>query len=639
MSSQYRGPSPERPDPHSGANPNPGANPGSNANPNANAPGNAYNNASTSEQWGPWQIAHEETQPYPAVSKPSSVAAGPAQGNASGGNVGSDAQNESNNYAQFTHREHVTAPLPAFPPVAPLYPPAPGGPRSPYPQPQQPQQPQQKPPQPVAPAPGGAQPYPAYPPYPGYHSYAGAQAQPFYPAYPPYPAPPYPGYGLYPPHPGHSGGQYPYPYWQPGQFYGPPPYQKPQRDGYQFAMSIVALIASCLAILAGLACAALAVLVIVLPTRSQIPPDQAFSGTLTLIAFACAGLIGGGFVLYQSIRSLMRKPSAPFALPTFWIFAVLYVGVLAAGFALKANRMAVAHAPLTALLIFLAAILPALALLAIADRRLRARVKDALARWPTTWRRFTISLVSGATLSIGLALALELGFIILLVRGANATNLAQCINQPDSSICQQNPAVYGFIVIVAAVIAPLVEETVKPLAVALYIGRVRDAAEAFIMGMAAGIGFDLIETVGYIGSGYHSWVDVALERTGTGLLHGFGAGMVALGWYYLTQTKEKRFLKAFGCWLYAVLQHAIWNGSATLVLMPAPVGPTLSRWNLNLGFTTLPFTEMLNIAEAILFFLFFLYMTGRLKTTVPPSSAAAKEQAAQSREPQLAARS
>ncbi len=132
MSSQYRGPSPERPDPHSGANPNPGANPGSNANPNANAPGNAYNNASTSEQWGPWQIAHEETQPYPAVSKPSSVAAGPAQGNASGGNVGSDAQNESNNYAQFTHREHVTAPLPAFPPVAPLYPPAPGGPRSPY---------------------------------------------------------------------------------------------------------------------------------------------------------------------------------------------------------------------------------------------------------------------------------------------------------------------------------------------------------------------------------------------------------------------------------------------------------------------------------------------------------------------------
>ncbi len=614
MSSQYRGPSPERPDANSGPKPNAGAGAG----PDANAPGKAQNNASTSERWGPWQIAHEETQPYPAVSKPSSASAWPAQGNASGGTGGSNAQNESNTYAQFTHREHVTAPLPAFPPVAPLYPPAynpppvPGGPRPPYLQPQQ-----------GAPAPAGAQPYPAYPPYPGY---------PAYPAYPPYP-----GYGPYAPHPGYSAGPSPYPYWQPGQFYGPPPYQKPRRDGYQFAMSIVALIASCLAILAGLACAALAGLVIVFPTRNQIPPDEAFSGTLTLIAFACAGLIGGGFVLYQSIRSLMRRPSAPFALPMFWIFAVLYVGVLAIGFALKANKQAVAHAPLTALLIFLAAIFPALALLAIADRRMRARMKDALARWPTTWRRFTISLVSGATLSIGLALALELGLTILLVRGANASSLAQCINQPDLPACQQNPAIYSLLVIVAAVIAPLVEETVKPLAVALYIGRVRGAAEAFMMGMAAGIGFDLIETVGYIGTGYHSWVDVALERTGTGLLHGFGAGMVALGWYYLTQTKEKRFLKAFGCWLYAVLQHAIWNGSATLVLMPAPVGPTLSRWNLNLGFTTLPFTEILNIAEAILFFGFFLYMTGRLKATTPPTTTA--EQAAQPREPQLAARS
>jgi len=614
VSSQYRGPSPERPDANSGPKPNAGAGAG----PDANAPGKAQNNASTSERWGPWQIAHEETQPYPAVSKPSSASAWPAQGNASGGTGGSNAQNESNTYAQFTHREHVTSPLPAFPPVAPLYPPAynpppvPGGPRPPYLQPQQ-----------GAPAPAGAQPYPAYPPYPGY------------PAYPPYP--PYPGYGPYAPHPGYSAGPSPYPYWQPGQFYGPPPYQKPRRDGYQFAMSIVALIASCLAILAGLACAALTALVIVLPTRNQIPPDQAFSGTLTLIAFTCAGLIGGGFALYQSIRSLMRRPSAPFALPMFWIFAVLYVGVLAIGFALKANKQAVAHAPLTALLIFLAAIFPALALLAIADRRMRARMKDALARWPTTWRRFTISLVSGATLSIGLALALELGLTILLVRGANASSLAQCINQPDLPACQQNPAIYSLLVIVAAVIAPLVEETVKPLAVALYIGRVRGAAEAFMMGMAAGIGFDLIETVGYIGTGYHSWVDVALERTGTGLLHGFGAGMVALGWYYLTQTKEKRFLKAFGCWLYAVLQHAIWNGSATLVLMPAPVGPTLSRWNLNLGFTTLPFTEILNIAEAILFFGFFLYMTGRLKATTPPTTTA--EQAAQPREPQLAARS
>ncbi len=619
MSSQYREPSSEQPESNAGASPNSNGNVNENASINAN--GN--NSSSTSEKWGPWQLAHdEETQPYPAVPKHASPPVQPAQGNSQGNDT------IHNDYAQFTHREHVTNPLPAHPPAAPLYPPAyyaPTGPAAPGYQPSQGQGQQgqiQKQGQ------NGQPPYPGYPGQPGY------QQQPAYPAYPvqhPYQA--YPAYPAYPGH-GYSMSPYPYPYWQPvpGQFYGPP-YQQPQRDGYQLAISIVALVGSGLAILAGLACAFFAVLVATVSTGAQLAPDQLFSSILTLIAFACAGIIGGGFSLYQSIRALLRKRSAPFALPTFWIFAVLYAVIIAIGYGLQINKMSVSQAPLTVLLIFLAAIFPALTLLAIGDRRLRNP------KWPTTWRRFTISLTSGATLSIGLALALELGLIILLARGQNATSMTECINNPDLPVCQQNPAVYGFIIVVAAVIAPLVEETVKPLAVALYIGRVSSAAEAFIMGMAAGIGFDLIETVGYIGSGYHDWLSVALERTGTGLLHGFGAAMVALGWYYLVHAKDKRFLKAFGCWLYAVLQHGIWNGSATLVLLPAPVGPTLNNWNLNLGFTTLPFPELLNIVEAILFFIFFLYMTGRLKRTNTPSTSTAEEQPAQPREPQLAARS
>jgi len=617
VSSQYRGPSSEQP------NPNPGTNPDSNAKANASTHASGNNSASTSERWGPWQLVHDEdTQPYRAVSKPASTPAQPAQGH----NESSD--NVNNDYAQFTHREHVTSPLPAYPP-APVYPPAYNAPIAPaagY-QPTQGQQGQEQ---------NSALSQPSYPAYPGQPGQQGYQ----HPAYA-YPAQPYPGYPAYPTYPAYPGygygaaPAYPYPYWQPmpGQLYAPSPYQPPQRDGYQLAMSIVALIGSGLAVLAGLACAFFTLLVATVSTGTPIAPDQLFSSVLTLLAFACAGIIGGSFSLYHSIRALLRKRSASFTLPTFWIFAVLYAVVIAVGYGLKINKMAVSHAPLTALLIFLAAIFPALALLAIADRRMRNP------QWPTTWRRFTISLTSGATLSIALALALELGLIILLARGQNATNMTECINNPDLPVCQQNPAVYGFIIVVAAVIAPLVEETVKPLAVALYIGRVSSAAEAFIMGMAAGIGFDLIETVGYIGEGYHDWVNVALERTGTGLLHGFGAAMVALGWYYLIHAKNKRFLKAFGFWLYAVLQHAIWNGSATLVLLPAPIGPTLNNWNLNLGFTTLPFPEILNIVEAILFFIFFLYMTGRLKQTNIPPTSTTQQQPAPPREPQFAARS
>ena len=93
-------------------------------------------------------------------------------------------------------------------------------------------------------------------------------------------------------------------------------------------------------------------------------------------------------------------------------------------------------------------------------------------------------------------------------------------------------------------IAPVVEEAVKPLAVVALIGRIRGAAEAFVLGLACGVGFDMVETSGYIGTGYHDWLNVALVRSGSSLLHGFGAAMVALGWYYLTHAKRHRLLLA-----------------------------------------------------------------------------------------------
>lgn len=642
VSSHYQGSSSERLDPNAGANAS--GNPAPNANVNPQADSNAGTNANSgnpqpnSEHWEPWEpdeLVSEETQPHPAVPRSAgAINRAPTAGTPSPASQSSSPQN----YAQFMHREHVTNPLPAYP-FQPVYPPSAQAPA--YPQPQQGQGQQQaaQPPaqqQPGTPAPyqPGAQSHPNYPAHPAYPPYPGSPggyqaAQPSYPGYAPYPQ--------YPAYPGYSQAPYQQPY---GYGYPPGPYApygwqpQPKRDGYQLAMSIVGLIGSGLAILGGAVCAFFAVLLALVPTTaSQLPASQLFSGMLTLLAFACAGLIGGSFSLYHSIRGLMQKTSTRFTLPPFWIFVILYAVAIAIGFVLKANKMAVTHAPLTAFLIALTAIFPALALLAIGVRRLRNQ-----GNWPTTWRRFTLALTSGATLGIGLALLLELGVILLLARGAMATNLTQCIDKPDLPVCQQNPAVFGLIIIVAALVAPLVEETVKPLGVALFMGRVRSASEAFILGMAAGIGFNLIETVGYIGTGYHDWVDVALQRTATGLLHGFGAAMVALGWYQLTHAKDRRFLQAFGCWLYAVLQHAIWNGSVTLVLLPAPIGPLLNSWNLNLGFTTLPFPEIINIVEAILFFLFFLYMTGRLRRTTPPPESSPTEQPSQTHEPQPAGR-
>jgi RsiW-degrading membrane proteinase PrsW (M82 family) len=407
-------------------------------------------------------------------------------------------------------------------------------------------------------------------------------------------------YNGYPPY------AYPYP-WQPPQ---------PKRDGYLFGVAISSVVGSSLVVLAGLGCLGLLILLTILP-NTAVSKGQYFASIMLFASLAFAGIVGGGFALYHSIRSaFLQKPSADFSLPRFWIFVLLYLAVIGVAYLLQTQGLAVAFPPLTGVLIALAGIFPALAVLALGVRRLHF---PRTARWPTSWRRFTLAIVSGATLSVGLAALLELAFIVLLVRG-QPVNPLLCIDQPNisNSNCQ-NPTIYNVILIIVALVAPLVEETVKPLAVVVLIGRVRSAAEAFVLGLACGIGFDLIETTGYISSGYQDWLNVALIRTGSGLLHGFGAAMVALGWYYLTHPGKHHVLKALGCWLYAIAQHALWNGSWGLMLLPAPVGSFFSS-NAIIGSIQLPYYEIVNIVEVVLMLIFFIYMTGRLRTKEPPSA-------------------
>src|SRR5258708_33095582 len=105
-------------------------------------------------------------------------------------------------------------------------------------------------------------------------------------------------------------------------------------------------------------------------------------------------------------------------------------------------------------------------------------------------------------------------------------------------------------------------------------GRLRTAASGFLMGVAAGVGFNIFETAGYIGSGEADWIGVAIERVGAGLLHGGGAGMATLGWYYLINGKggPHRWLRGFGGIFYAMPQPAIFNGSNLLGFPPGPGG-------------------------------------------------------------------
>ncbi|MBE3557597.1 MAG: PrsW family intramembrane metalloprotease, partial [Ktedonobacteraceae bacterium] len=392
---------------------------------------------------------------------------------------------------------------------------------------------------------------------------------------------------------------YPYP-WQP----------QPKRDTYLLVISIISFIGSGLSLLAGLGFAMLLALFVVLPDSGTLQAGQRFGGMAMVGALAVAGLVGGGFSCYHSMRALFfRKPSAEFKLPWFWIFLALYGIVLVLASTLTINGLAVASVPGALLLIGLAGILPALTFLALGTRRVHYPQK---ARWPTTWRRFTLALVSGTTSAILLATIFELVLTFILAIGLRLTPFN--LSDPNLPVPRDGGAL-TFLLILVAVIAPLVEESVKPLAVIALIGRIQSAAEAFVLGLACGIGFDLVETTGYISQGYNNWLTVAIQRSTAGLLHGFGAAMVALGWYYLTHRDSinHRILIGLGCIAYAILQHAIWNGSFVLQLLPAPIGPFLESGKIQLGSISFEAFLLVYLCESLLMLVFFLFVTGRLR--------------------------
>ncbi len=556
----------------------------------------------TSELWGPWVVPEGESGTNNRVA-PGAQFRKPLEPPAP---LPPQLHNEANSDIdpQASFREHTTAAAPSILVAA-------SAPE--FPQPQQVQQSQQfnpvtyagypapitgNPPSQAFPPPvvGYAPPASSYPnfavPSPSYQGYTSGP-----------PAMPYGAYYNYPPP-----GAYPYP------FAYPPP--QPKRDGYLFGVGITAFIGSILVLLGGLFSLFLLFFVQTVRTNN-ISSNQSFTATVIFAAFALIGLIGGGYSLYHSIRSVfLRQPSSGFALPPFWIFVALYAAVIVGGFVLHSGGQDVANLTLLAMLILLAGFFPAIAVLALGDRRLRFPKNAA---WPTSWRRFVLAIVSGATLGILVAGALELVLQAVLVHGQGIDPLL-CINNPTAPGCQSSN-VYNLLFITVAIIAPLVEETVKPLAVIILIGRMRSAAETFVLGLACGIGFDLIETSGYIASNTTNWLNTALIRTGAGLLHGMGAAMVALGWYYLTHPGKNRVPKAVGCWLYAVVQHALWNGSAFLTLLPGSTGDFFSK-PLTIGSVTLPYFELVNAGEAIFILLFFLYITYRIrgKAVVVPAA-------------------
>ena len=306
-------------------------------------------------------------------------------------------------------------------------------------------------------------------PYPGWQSYQQPPAaQPWQQPYPAMPSPPYRGYPPATPHPPYGYNGYGYPQMAPSAYpgyngswpsYAPPAYPqvwqppRPTRDAYQFGVAIASTACSGLVLLAGLICGFLLLFtIIVRPDLSHLEPNVLFSAIVIYTALTIIGIAGGISSLYHSIRALLQKPSAPFKLPWSWLFLVLYVVLLAFGFTIGTVPEVLANEPLRLFLIVLAGIFPALTFLALAVRRIHYPQQ---APWATTWRHFTLALVSGGTLTVLLAIIFEL---VLTQLAGNAFGIhTSIIDNPNMSM-PHNGQQLLFLLLLVSVIAPIIEE-------------------------------------------------------------------------------------------------------------------------------------------------------------------------------------
>jgi RsiW-degrading membrane proteinase PrsW (M82 family) len=303
--------------------------------------------------------------------------------------------------------------------------------------------------------------------------------------------------------------------------------------------------------------------------------DWRFSSGMMVPIFA--GLVGGGVVTLSALRSMFGSQPLPFRLPPAWALAGGFVLVLATGLGLwQAGVSSVFFVPLS---LALAATLAPLAVVAwIVGRRPGG----------ITARRGWVAFGLGATVSTSMAYLLNTFLslaVLFLVSGLADEILPLAENLLDAlafgSLSQELASPWFLILLVqVAVIAPLVEELVKPLPLLPLLGRLATARDAMLMGMLVGAGFAAVENILYATLFGSAWSGVLAVRALGAALHPFGAGLMAVAWWRVLRQEPGAATGWVQNYGLAAGVHVLWN--ATCVVAAAVAQALAAGWEVQL---------------------------------------------------------
>jgi RsiW-degrading membrane proteinase PrsW (M82 family) len=295
-----------------------------------------------------------------------------------------------------------------------------------------------------------------------------------------------------------------------------------------------------------------------------------------------AGLVGGGLAAFFALRSLSKRPAWSFRLPPTWALGGGFVLTLAAGLGLW--QAGLSRAFLVPIFAALAAMLAPLAVVGwTMDRRPGA----------VNARRGWVSFGLGATASTSLAYLLNVllpAGVLFLVFGLSDALAPLAEDLMDAlqfgALTEELLSPWFLVALVeVAVIAPLVEELVKPLPLLpllkrLALGREASARDALLLGALVGAGFAAVENLLYAVLFGSTWGGVLATRVLGAALHPFGAGLMAVAWWRVLRREPGSTAGWARNYALAVGAHALWNGTCVVA---AAVAQTWFRgWEVDL---------------------------------------------------------
>lgn len=194
--------------------------------------------------------------------------------------------------------------------------------------------------------------------------------------------------------------------------------------------------------------------------------------------------------------------------------------------------------------------------------------------WPPGWQGWSafglgLSLVPLLLIILELLAGAGIILIALLLKPQLMETIPQLAAQVEAALTPeealallipylQQPGVLLGVFALLSVIAPLLEEALKPLGLWLLAGEIEHPAHGFALGALSGAAFTLLEGIGNIPAAGTDWALIAIGRLGTSLMHMLTSGL--LGWALVGAWQKRRFGQLALAYGLVVLMHGFWNG-------------------------------------------------------------------------------